>query len=741
MSFTKNIKKFNSRNISLSLLFITGLSIIFLLSMTSLTTIASNSVESLSRFAAQISEKSIRAGESFLFTEKTKRKAEEYSNAFDEASDMVNLFAVQLNIAIDNYQYYNFPNSFQLNYTDNIPQKPNAPISGSLKNNLRFLYWGDNNKLPINIQRKIFYISNYFQVIMNIESLKKYHFTSWASFREEKFLIEYSGVRSFKSIYVPFPKKETLNNFFQPKGVTLRHNWSDVYRDITGKLVVSTYNEIINADKRTIGLVGIDVDVNKLLRDILENSSPDENELKNSPSSTKVLTPFTFVINGSNGKLIAFPTKNYASFGLSEQNFQNYDYRQRLETKLDKSKYSDVRKIAKIMRNEKEGCSTIKLKNEEYLIAFSKISCNKNWVIGVVHPVKQLISSIAKTRNKINKHGRKLTFNFILIAIFFSLLAIFLIIKIFNKYVLKPIHVLRKGVFEMGLGNFDSKLAKTGILEIKGLTKSFNKMKNELKTYMKKLEIKIVERKTLEMEIDVAKRIQQSILPHVSTIFQRDEFDLYGELFSSKAIAKGCYDFFYLKKNKIAVLVADISGGAGISAAFYMATLKSTIRDICLQQSQDPAKALTYVNRFLCDEYKVGMYVSLFLAYYDLDTGIIQYGNAGHYAVLQIKRNGEYHKLGSFENPALGSLPNAAYKFGEKVLDVEDTLVFYTNDIVKATSKNGNCYGENRFTSFLLNKKELNSKQICQSLYKDIKLFKNDSNPDDITILIFKRKN
>ncbi len=737
MGFYNKINKLKYRGVSLNVLFITGISFIFLLSVLSLAILASNGIESLGKFASKISEKYIRSSASSLFLEKTRKKAEEYSNTFDEASDMADLLAVQLSTAWDNFQYYKFPDSFLLDYTDISQKKPDAAISGVLKNNLRFSYWGDSDKLPPELQKKIFYFSKYFRLIKYIDDNSRYYLDCWISFRNEKYFMSYSDVSD--NTYGKLPKRKTLDHFFRPDTVTKHGNWTDVYRDVGGKLVVSTFKNIIDKSRKTVGLTGLDIDISNLLKRLLKSNSSNEKEQKKKSSLNKGLEPFSFVINGRDSKLIAFPNENYTYFGLPAQNFKDYDYRQELNIKLRDSKNSDIRKIAKMMQEKNEGFTTLKMDNKEYIVAFSNIVGN-NWVFGVVYPFKQLFSSITEIQLELNKSGKLLTFKFILIAVFFLLLSAFLVTKFFNKYVLDPIIELRKGVLKLGEGHYDTKLEETGVLEVKGLTRSFNKMKIELKNYMKELESEVVERKHLETEIEMAKKIQRSTLPRTSTIFKRDEFDLYGKLFSSGIIARDCYDFFYLKKNRIALLIADVSGKGKISAAFYMAVLKSTIRDICLQESENPAKALAHVNRFLCDEYKVGMFVSLFLIYYDLDTGTIQYGNAGHYTALHMKKSGEYQRLGSFGNNLLGSISGASYKFEEKTLDIEDTLFLYTDGVIKATSNNGGYYGEDRLISFLSDKRELGSELLSQSLFKDIKLFEGGNNSDDITMLIFKRK-
>jgi len=733
MSFDNIIKKLKSRVVSLNILFITGLSVIFLLASISLAIIASNGIESLGEFAAQVYEKSIRGGASFLFLEETRKKAEEYSNAFDQASDRASLLAVQLSIAWDNFQYYNFPANFQLEYTDISPKNPDAAIRGILKNNLKFCYWGEGETLPLEQQQKIFYFSNYFRLIKYIQHKNRYNHAGWVTFKNEKYFLSYSDVT--RKIYANLPGRNSLNNFFTSRINIQKSNWTDVYRDITGRLIVTTYKEIIDSRNRTVGLAGLDIFVVNLLK----NSLLDVKVQEKKHSSIKGLVPFSFVVDGKNSKLIDLPNKYYASFGLPAQNFKDYDYRQELTIKLQDSKYSCVRNIAKMILKKNEGFSTIILGEEEYFVAFSKIPCN-NWVFGVVYPAKRLFISDEESQNWMIRHTRQFTVKLILAGILFLLLFAFLITRFFNKYVLGPIVELRKSTLKLGKGYFDTKLEETGVPEVKGLTRSFNEMKDELNNYIKELKSEIIERKNIETEIEVAKEIQRSLLPNVSSIFQRDKIDLYGEFSLGKVIAKNCYDFFYLKKNRIALLIADVFGEGEISAAFYMAVLKSNIRDICLDKSENPAKALGHINKFLCEEYKVRMCVSLFLIYYDLDTGTIQYGNAGHYAALQIKKNGECQRLGCFGNAVLGSLSASVYEFEEKTLKVGDALFLYTAGVINATSKNGDYYGDDRLISLLLKNRKLSSEQFCRFLFKDIKLFENVNNSDDTTMLMFKRK-
>ncbi len=730
MSADKVKKKHKVRGISLNLLFTTGLTIIFALSVASLVVIASNSVDSLGKFAQQVSEKSLKSGASFLFLERNRKKAEEYSRVFNEASDLASLLSIQLSSGWKNLPYYIFPDNFHLKYTK-IPQNSkDAAIAGILNNKLKFCYWGDKNKLPLELQQKIYYFSNYFKMIKYINDKSKCYLSGWITFSKEKYFLLYSN--SDNNILEDLPDRKTLDHFFQPKTIQKNGRWTDVYRDISGKFIVSTYKDILNESGRTVGLVGVDVDVDRLLKSILIDEIADSEKIKTSNAS------FSFVFSKNSGRLIAFPDDYYELFSLPEQNFKDYEYRQELNVKITDSKNTEIRELLKNTEENDDGILELILDDESYLLVFSRVTAN-NWVLCYIYPEKLLFTSVYNTRLAMNKNARNLTLLFIAIAVLVLVLSAFLVSRFFNRSVLNPVIALQEGVLKLGDGCFDSKLEERGILEVKGLTRSFNRLKYDLKNYMKKLENEISQRRSLETEMELAQQIQHSSLQHVSAIFQREEFDIYAELYPAKIIAGDCYDFFYLKKNRIALLVGDVSGQGEISAAFYMAALKSTIRDMCLLKPDDPAEALLKINRILCEEFKVEMNVSLILIYYDIDLGILQYGNAGHYTALTVDKNGAYKRIGSFGNTVLGSSIDTVYKSGKTELGVDETVFLYTDGVIKAGSESGSYYGEDKLISFIVKNRQHRAKEICNLLYQNIVEFENNKSKDDKTILFFKR--
>ena len=65
----------------------------------------------------------------------------------------------------------------------------------------------------------------------------------------------------------------------------------------------------------------------------------------------------------------------------------------------------------------------------------------------------------------------------------------------------------------------------------------------------------------LKKELDIANIIQSSILPKKFPAFsERKEFDIYAKMIPAQEIGGDFYDYFLIDKNRLGVVIADVSG-------------------------------------------------------------------------------------------------------------------------------------------------------------------------------------
>jgi len=304
-----------------------------------------------------------------------------------------------------------------------------------------------------------------------------------------------------------------------------------------------------------------------------------------------------------------------------------------------------------------------------------------------------------------------------------------------------PIQNLCRQVRKLGQGNFQLRLPEKGTGEIAELSKAFNSLASELSEYMENLKKEINTRQAMETEIAITRQIQEALIPHTFPPFpHKKEFQLYANLVPAKEVSGDFYDFFFVNNNTLALVIADVSG-KGLPASLFMAVSRTLLRNLCLNTSgNSPADILDRANNYLCESNDTCMFVTAFLAFYDIPSGKFTYSNAGHNEIISIDQNNEASLFGAFANPPLGVVEN--YQFTEELfqISINETLVFFTDGITEAINANKKLFGMNRFLSIL--KKNNSSKQldeIVDRLNDELDKFQGGNRFDDVTIMLFRR--
>ena len=220
-------------------------------------------------------------------------------------------------------------------------------------------------------------------------------------------------------------------------------------------------------------------------------------------------------------------------------------------------------------------------------------------------------------------------------------------------------------------------------------------------------------------------------------MFDNKGVEIYAKLLPAIDVAGDYYDFFFLDNKKLVLIIADVSG-KGISASFYMAVTKRTLRNTCITEPDDPAKSMALANKILCS-YNINMFVTLFLAYYDTETGEMVYSNGGHNEVLCLKNDGNIETFGCMYCAALGTFPDLPYKKLTYKLEKGDTIFLYTDGITEANTGDDNFFGLERFKELIINNRNRSLSKICKLVIQSVHKFEQGGQFDDITILGMKR--
>ena len=238
----------------------------------------------------------------------------------------------------------------------------------------------------------------------------------------------------------------------------------------------------------------------------------------------------------------------------------------------------------------------------------------------------------------------------------------------------------------------------------------------------------------LQQELEIARKMQLAILPRMAP--DRPELTLAAAMFPAKEIGGDFYDYFMLDEDRMAIVVADVSG-KGVAAAFFMAIsrtlLKSTAKFL-----QNPQECITKLNDLLCIDNDQMMFVTVFYGILDLTSGRFQFVNAGHNPPVLIRHGGVPEFFPRSPSMVLAVMEDATFPSEEVFVTPGDTLVFYTDGVTEATDPNGELFGDSRLLHSLGQIDQITSvSEVIDRLLDDVHAFERGTpQADDITCVV-----
>lgn len=316
----------------------------------------------------------------------------------------------------------------------------------------------------------------------------------------------------------------------------------------------------------------------------------------------------------------------------------------------------------------------------------------------------------------------------ILILISF-LISIFLYIGL-NNNITKPINILMNIANKISKGdtNLEIKLEKPK--EFAHLASTFDKMLKDIQDATKKKE-------KIESELSIAKQIQSSSLPDVFPAYpERYDFDIFASMNPAYDVGGDFYDFYFIDKNKLMFLIADVSG-KGVPAALFMMTVKTLIN--VLSKTLNYCEFIKEVNNTICSNNKQGYFVTCFIGIFDFEKEKLICINCGHNPPLIKHKDGEFEYLDINSNIVLGAMEDMDFEIKELDFKPGYEVFLYTDGVTEAMNENNELYSEERLRTMLNESKDDALSKKCKKIKEDIALYsKNVEQSDDITMLAFK---
>jgi len=322
---------------------------------------------------------------------------------------------------------------------------------------------------------------------------------------------------------------------------------------------------------------------------------------------------------------------------------------------------------------------------------------------------------------------------------FAGLIIGFFAVLLLSNYFVKPIQKLTEGVLRIGEGNLEQTLPIEGADEFSEIARAFNEITEKFKISQADL----VEQERLQKEMQVAQEIQHALLPKefpdiegydISTIYR-----------AAKDVGGDYFDFVRIDENSLGIIVADVSG-KGVPGSLVMTMIRTALR-LESRDNFSPTDVLSRVNKFVADDVKKGMFITIFFITLNSEKRTISFTSAGHNPMILYRKDTDSCYFLNTRGMPLGiSLPEdvdfeKSLEHDKVMLKKDDMLVIYTDGITEAMNKTGGQYGNDKLIGFIKSHADLHPDQFTAQLDADINKFTAGApQNDDITLVVIKEK-
>jgi sigma-B regulation protein RsbU (phosphoserine phosphatase) len=245
----------------------------------------------------------------------------------------------------------------------------------------------------------------------------------------------------------------------------------------------------------------------------------------------------------------------------------------------------------------------------------------------------------------------------------------------------------------------------------------------------------IIEKKVIEHELMQAREIQESILP--SSLPKLGGFDLGARMLPARQVGGDLYDVIPMGKDRLALVIGDVSG-KGMPAALFMALTLSLIRAET-SHIASPERVVRRVNRHLLSGNSQGMFVTLLFGVLDGPTREFQFIRAGHEFPLIMGPDGGLRSPSEGEGQLIGLFPSPVLTMQSIQLAPGSTLLLYTDGVTEARDSKGNFFRLEDEENKAILRHPSSAQELCELLAGRLLVFQGDvPQADDITLLAVK---
>jgi sigma-B regulation protein RsbU (phosphoserine phosphatase) len=239
------------------------------------------------------------------------------------------------------------------------------------------------------------------------------------------------------------------------------------------------------------------------------------------------------------------------------------------------------------------------------------------------------------------------------------------------------------------------------------------------------------EKDRMDAELRQASELQQSMVPN--GYFTQNNVEIFGKLIPAREMGGDLFDYG-IRDGKLLFCIGDVCG-KGAPAAMLMAYAHAHLGELTLHES-DPARIVQILNQLASYDNESCRFFTLFLGVLDLQTGRLQYCNAGHNPPYIL--SDDVKMLDCDPNQAVGPMEDVEFSLQETTLSPGSTLFLYTDGLTEAKITKEEELGPERAENVLREciQRQLNPEEIVNTVIEAVhQITRYAPQSDDLTML------
>jgi len=256
-----------------------------------------------------------------------------------------------------------------------------------------------------------------------------------------------------------------------------------------------------------------------------------------------------------------------------------------------------------------------------------------------------------------------------------------------------------------------------------------------------RLLLEAIENERYKEELEIAKRVQGSLLPEI--LHKNDDFDIIAYSRSAAEVGGDYYDTYRIDQDKVAIIIGDVSG-KGTSAAFHMSQMKGIFQSL-VQMDMSPQEFIMRANHALGNCLDRTSFITISYFIFNRATKKIEFTRAGHCPTLIYQAKEGRVDFLEDSGLGLGILRDDQFEnyiqVNTKEYSSGDIWLLYTDGITEAKNEDNKEFGYDRLRELVKEHCTQTPEEIERVILNELTTFCGTKPPsDDLTLLVIKFK-